>query len=79
MANSSPQSGDQSQTMLAMGALFVALVRSLRGLDASIPTRVEAELERLYNEIKHYQADTAAAISLLDHVGKLLREAERTS
>lgn len=48
------QLGDQAQTRLVVAALFVALVRALRGLDESVPSRVEAELERLFHKIRDY-------------------------
>ena len=68
------QLDDQAETRLAMAALFVALVRALRGLDESVPSRAASELERLYHKMRDYPAAPTGAIEALKWANELLRE-----
>jgi hypothetical protein len=52
MANHSQIPNDQGQTMLAVAALFAALVRALRAQDDDLPSRFAFELERLFHKIR---------------------------
>jgi hypothetical protein len=74
MPNPTTPLADQAQTRLAVAALFVALVRALRGLDESVPSKVEAELERLFYRLRDYPADTAGATETLRWASELLRD-----
>ena len=71
MAN---QLDDQSQTRLAMAALFAALAQALGESDKFFPSRFGSELEKLYLAMRDYPSGPLRAMETLKWTNELMRD-----
>jgi hypothetical protein len=68
-----PELDDQAQTRLAMAALFAALVRALEKRDVISREEVDAELEKIWREMRDYSAQSIGVLETLRWAGELLK------
>jgi hypothetical protein len=67
-----PELDDQAQTRLAMAALFAALVRALEKRGATPRKEVEAELDKIYHQLRSNPAGPIKSLETLKWANELL-------
>lgn len=69
-----PELDDQAQTRLALAALVVAVAQTLGEHDKFFPSRLDANLERVYRLMEDYPGDHMKALETVRWAHELLRE-----